>query len=143
MRVFTLLLTLSLSATARSDESNPARQDCSHHTSWAADPPAKPITPAEAAKKVNEKVTVEMEVKSTGGKEVNFLNSESDFKDAKNFTIFIPEAALETFKKAKIDDPKTYYKGKTVRVTGTVTLYREKPQIKVEDAVQIEVVEKK
>jgi hypothetical protein len=32
------------------------------------DPPAKPITPAEAAKKVNEKVTVEMEVRSTGGK---------------------------------------------------------------------------
>jgi hypothetical protein len=28
----------------------------------------KPLSPAEAAKKVNEKVTVEMEVKSTGGK---------------------------------------------------------------------------
>jgi DNA/RNA endonuclease YhcR with UshA esterase domain len=110
---------------------------------WAADPPDKAIAPAEAAKKVNEKVTVEMEVKSTGGKEANFLNSEADYKDAKNFTVFIPEAALEKFKKAKIDDPKTHYKGKTVRVTGTVTLYREKPQIKVEDPTQIEVVEKK
>ena len=103
MRVFALLLALSLLVTAR-----------------AADPPAKPIAPAEASKKVDEKVTVEMEVKSTGGKEVAFLNSESDFKDAKNFTVFIPEAALEKFKKAKIEDPKTFYKGKTVRVSGTV-----------------------
>ncbi len=105
--------------------------------------PAKPLTPAEAAKKLNEKVVVELEVKSTGGKDVCFLNSEADFKDDKNFTLFIPAAALETFKAAKIDDPKAYYKGKTVRVTGTVTLYRDKPQIKVESATQIEVVEKK
>jgi DNA/RNA endonuclease YhcR with UshA esterase domain len=126
MRVSALVLALILSAAA-----------------WATDPPVKPITPAEAAKKVDEKLTVEMEVKSTGGKDVCFLNSEADYKDAKNFTVFIPEAALEKFKKAKIDDPKTHYRGKTVRVTGTVTLYREKPQIKVEDPTQIEVVEKK
>jgi DNA/RNA endonuclease YhcR with UshA esterase domain len=106
------------------------------------DTPQKPITPADAAKKVNEKVTVEMEVKSTGGKDVAFLNSEEDFKDAKNFTVFIPEAALEKFKKAKIDDPRTHFKGKKVLVTGTVTLYREKPQIKVEDPDQIKLVEK-
>jgi N-acetylneuraminic acid mutarotase len=105
--------------------------------------PAKPMTAAEAAKKVNEKVLVELEVKSTGGKDVCFLNSEADFTDDKNFTVFIPAAALGTFKAAKIDDPRTYYKGKTVRVTGTVTLYREKPQIKVEDASQIQLVEKK
>jgi DNA/RNA endonuclease YhcR with UshA esterase domain len=126
MRLFALLLALSLPVVV-----------------WADDPPAKPVAPADAAKKVNEKVTVEMEVKSTGGKEASFLNSEADYKDDKNFTVFIPEAALEKFKKAKIDDPKTHYKGKTVRVTGTVTLYREKPQIKVEDPAQIEVVEKK
>ena len=116
MRSATLLLALLLVAAAR-----------------ANDQPTKPVTPAEAAKKVNEKVVLEMEVKSTGGKDVSFLNSEEDFKDVKNFTIFIPEAALEKFKKAKVEDPKTFYKGKTVRVTGTVTLYREKPQIKVED----------
>jgi N-acetylneuraminic acid mutarotase len=105
--------------------------------------PAKPVTPAEAAKKVNEQVLVEMEVKSTGGKDVCFLNSEADFKGDQNFTVFIPAAALEAFKAAKIDDPRTYYKGKTVRVTGTVTLYREKPQIKVELPAQVEVVGKK
>jgi DNA/RNA endonuclease YhcR with UshA esterase domain len=107
------------------------------------DPPAKPIAPADAAKKVNEKVTVEMEVKSTGGKGVCFLNSEEDFKDAKNFTVFIPAEVVEKFKKAKVEDPREHFKGKTVRVTGTVTLYREKPQIKVEDPDQIQVADKK
>jgi DNA/RNA endonuclease YhcR with UshA esterase domain len=126
MRLSALVLALLLVAAARADE-----------------PPAKPVTPAEAAKKVNEKVTVEFEVKSTGGKGVCFLNSEEDFKDAKNFTVFIPEAAVEKFKAAKIDDPRTHFKGKTVRVTGTVTLYREKPQIKVETPDQIKGVEKK
>jgi DNA/RNA endonuclease YhcR with UshA esterase domain len=107
------------------------------------DSPAKPITVAEAAKKVNEKVTVEMEVKSTGGKGICFLNSEADFKDVNNFTIFIPKETMEKFEKAKIDDPQKHFKGKTVLVTGTVTLYQKKPQIKVDEPEQIKVLEKK
>jgi len=110
---------------------------------WAEEPAVKPLTPAEAAKKVNEKVTLEMEVKSTGGKANCYLNSEADFKDAKNFTVLISEAALAKFKAAKIDDPREHYKGKVVRVTGTVTTNRDKPQIKVEGPDQIETVEKK
>src|SRR5262245_43759127 len=106
------------------------------------DTSAKPITVAEAAKKVNEKVTVEMEVKSTGGKGICFLNSEADFKDANNFTVFIPKATMEKFEKAKIEEPQKHFEGKTVLVTGTVTLYQKKPQIKVEDPDQIKVVEK-
>jgi DNA/RNA endonuclease YhcR with UshA esterase domain len=107
------------------------------------DKPVKPISPAEAAEKLNEKVTVEMLVKSTGGKTAHFLNSEEDYKSDKNFTVFIPDSSVEKFKKAKIDDPKDYYKGKTVQVTGTVTLYREKPQIKIDEPDQIKVIEKK
>jgi|SRR5262249_45404325 DNA/RNA endonuclease YhcR with UshA esterase domain len=103
----------------------------------------KALSLAEAAKKVNEKVTVEMEVKSTGGKAARFLNSEADFKDDKNFTVFIPKEALEKFAKAKIEDFDAHYKGKTVRVTGTVTLYQDKPQIKVEDPEQIKIIDKK
>jgi DNA/RNA endonuclease YhcR with UshA esterase domain len=110
---------------------------------WADGPADKPLTPAEAAKKVDEKVTVEMDVKSTGGKTNCYLNSEADFKDAKNFTVFIPEAAMAKFKAAKIDDPREHFKGKVVRVTGTVTTNREKPQIKVESPDQIVIVEKK
>lgn|SRR5262245_27656623 len=103
----------------------------------------KAVTPAEAAKKVNEKVTVEMEVKSTGGREACFLNSEADYKDAKNFAVFISEAALVKFKEAKIENPKEFYKGKLVRVTGMVVLYRDKPEIKVDSPDQIALVEKK
>jgi DNA/RNA endonuclease YhcR with UshA esterase domain len=110
----------------------------------ADDKTPKPIPPAEAAKKVNEKCTVEMKVKSTGkSRTLVFLNSEENYRDEKNFTVVLFEKGLEGLKKNKIEDPATHYKGKTVRVTGTVTLYNQKPQIKVEDPAQIEVVEKK
>jgi DNA/RNA endonuclease YhcR with UshA esterase domain len=104
----------------------------------------KPVTPAEAAKMVDKKVTVEMEIKSVGkGRDVYFLNSEEDYKSDKNFTLFINEDGVKKFKEAKIEDFTAQYKGKTVRVTGTVKLYREKPEIVVEDPKQIEMVEKK
>jgi DNA/RNA endonuclease YhcR with UshA esterase domain len=106
-------------------------------------PQAKPLTPAEAAKKVGEKVTVELEVKSARkGNGIAFLNSEADFKDEKNFTLFINKAGLEKFKEAKIEDPADHFKGKIVRATGKVTLYRERPQIIVEDAAQLVVMKK-
>jgi DNA/RNA endonuclease YhcR with UshA esterase domain len=109
----------------------------------AAEPQGTAITPAEAAKKVNEKVTVEMEVKSTGGKDNWYLNSEESYKDDKNFTVFIPKEAVEKFKKNKIEDAAVTYKGKTIHVTGTVMLYRDKPQIKVEEPEQIKIITKK
>ncbi|QDU23138.1 hypothetical protein [Urbifossiella limnaea] len=104
---------------------------------------AAPLTLADAPKKVDQKVTVEFEVKSTGGKAGVYLNSEADFKSDKNFTVFLPAKAVEKFKAAKVDDPAAHFKGKTVRVTGTVTLFKEKPQIKVEGPDQVKVVEKK
>jgi DNA/RNA endonuclease YhcR with UshA esterase domain len=109
----------------------------------ADDTPAKPLSPADAAKKVNEKVVVEMEVKSTGGKTNRYLNSEEDYKSAANFTVYIPKEVLDKFTEAKIDDPSDYYKGKTVRVSGTVVLYEDKPRIKIDSPDQIKVVEKK
>jgi hypothetical protein len=109
----------------------------------ADDAPAKPLTAAEAAKKVNEKVTVEMEVKSTGGRSNRYLNSEPDYKSADNFYVFIAKEVLPKFKEAKIDDPTDYYKGKTIRVTGTVTVLEDKPRIEVAGPDQITVVEKK
>jgi len=109
----------------------------------AADPP-KPIGPAEAAKKVNEEVTLRMEVKSaTLRRETCFLNSEEDFKDAKNFTLFIDKEALAKFKEAKILDPAAHFKGKTVQVKGKVILYRDRPEIKLTGPDAIKVVEKK
>ena len=109
----------------------------------AEDPP-KPVGPAEAAKQVNEEVTLQMEVKSAALREgVCFLNSEEDFKDAKNFTVFIDKEALAKFKEARIEDPAAHFKGKTIQVKGKVTLYRERPEIKLSGPEAIKVVEKK
>jgi DNA/RNA endonuclease YhcR with UshA esterase domain len=86
---------------------------------------------------------VEMEVKSARkGNGIAFLNSEADFKDEKNFTLFINKAGVEKFKEAKVEDPADHFKGKTVRATGKVALYRERPQIIVEDPAQIVIVKK-
>ena len=105
---------------------------------------SNPIGPVDAAKKVNEEVKLQMEVKSAALREgVCFLNSEENFKDAKNFTVFIDKEGIAKFKGAKIDDPAANFKGKTVLVTGKVTLYRERPQIKLSDPDAIKIVVKK
>ena len=101
------------------------------------------VSPAQAARLLDKRVVLQMEVKSTGGSLNCYLNSAVDFKDAANFAVFIPQAALDKFKQARIENPKAYYKGKTVQVSGTVTLYDEKPQIRVDEPAQIKVVERK
>lgn len=109
----------------------------------AAEEPA-PLTPAEAAKKVGEQVTVKMEVKSaTVRGEVGFLNSEVDHKSQKNFTIFLGGKVLAKFKEAEIDDPAAHFKGKSVLVKGKVSLHQEKPQIILEGPGSIKIVDEK
>jgi DNA/RNA endonuclease YhcR with UshA esterase domain len=108
-----------------------------------ADEQPKAVGPAEAAKKVDSDVVLQMEVKSSAlSKGVCFLNSEKDYKDADNFTLFIDKAALAKFKEAKIEDPAAHYKGKTVQVKGKIVLYRERPEIKVGGPDDIKVIEK-
>jgi DNA/RNA endonuclease YhcR with UshA esterase domain len=108
------------------------------------DDQTKPIGPAEAATKVNEQVTLEMEVKSATLRGMNcFLNSEKDFRDPKNLTLFIDKDALSKFKDAKIDDPAAHFKGKVVRVEGKVVLFRDRPEIKLSGPDVIKIVEKK
>jgi uncharacterized protein (TIGR03067 family) len=105
----------------------------------SADQP-KPIGPAEAAQKVNEQVTLQMDVKASAGRgQVCFLNSEENFRDAKTFTVFINRDALAKFKEAKIQDPAAHFKGKTVQVTGKVVLYNNRPEIVLSgpDAIKI------
>ena len=85
---------------------------------------SKPLTPAEAAKKIDQQVTVEMAVRSTGGNRNKYLNSAADYSSPANFTIFVPEAAVKKFAEAKIEKPEEHYYGKTITVTGTVTLVR-------------------
>jgi DNA/RNA endonuclease YhcR with UshA esterase domain len=112
----------------------------------AEDKPAKPITPEEAAKRVGKTCTVEFDIKSTGksrtGK-VFFLNSSEDFRDKDNFTIMLGEKAVKAYQEQKVEDLAAHFKGRTIRVTGTVKLYRDKPEIIVNDPKQVVIVEKK
>ncbi len=104
----------------------------------------KPLTPEEAAKKVDQQVVMQMEVKSSALRDGNcFLNSKEDFKDAQNFTVFIGRDAVAKFKEAKIEDPAAHFKGKTVQVKGKVKLYKEKPEIALTGPDEIKIVEKK
>ena len=101
---------------------------------------ARPLSPTEALTKVNQKVTVALDVKSTGGKTARFLNSETDFRTEKNFAVFIPNIALAEFKKAGVEDPGEYYKNKSIIATGNVEISQNRPQLRVENPAQIKVV---
>lgn len=107
----------------------------------AGDDPAPKITPlAEAARRVDQEVTVELRVASSrrlDSGQFCFLNSEKDFSSPDNFTIAIRGAALKKFAAAGIEKPEEHYRDKTIRVTGKVSLYRERPQILVDDPKQI------
>ena len=110
-----------------------------------ADLPHKPgegaISPRDALKKVGEKVMIEMTVQGTGqaknGTRI-FLNSEKDYRSELNFTVVVNAAALKgKWAKATPDT----FKGKVIRVTGTVSKFRDNPQVEVNDEGQIQVVE--
>jgi alkaline phosphatase D len=102
-------------------------------------------SPAEAARHVGKEFTLVMEVKATGrdrGGHFVFLNSEEDYRDLKNFTVVLDLKALGgSLAKAGIDNPREYYRGRRVRVTGKVSTYRGAPQIMVKDLEQIRVEE--
>jgi hypothetical protein len=92
-------------------------------------------------------ITVEMTVKSSknalAGHQEIYLDSEENFRDEKNLAVVISAAGAAKFKDAGIDDPAAHFKGKTIRVTGTITVQENRPRIVVEDPRQIRVVAKK
>jgi hypothetical protein len=108
---------------------------------------ARPLSPAEAIKQVGKKVTVQFKVRAAKDRlrkrgEI-YLDSEKDFKDAKNLAVVVTRAGAAALKKAGIADPAGHFKGKTIRVTGKVIRKDERPRIEVDDARQIKLVEKK
>src|ERR1700694_1180304 len=108
----------------------------------AAAEDTKPLTPAEAIKKVNEKVTVQMLVKATKNRlekrgEI-YLDSEEDFRDGKNLGVVVTKGGAAKFKKAGVDDPAAHFKNKTIRVKGAVVIKEKRPRIEVDDPKQIQ-----
>src|SRR5262245_18802637 len=118
-----------------------------HLVVLAYDPAEKPLSPTEARKRVGEKITLHMFVKASKNrlerhKEI-YLDSELDYKDEKNMAVVINEEGADKFRKAGIAEPAGHFKGKTIRVSGTVTLDRDRPRIVVSDPAQIRVVHAK
>ena len=106
----------------------------------------KPLTPVEARKKVGEKITLEMTVRAAKDRleargEI-YLDSETNFRDEKNFAVVITKAGAASLKEAGIDNPAEHYKDKKVRATGTVKEVDKVPRIEIDDAKQIKIAEK-
>jgi DNA/RNA endonuclease YhcR with UshA esterase domain len=105
----------------------------------------KALTPVEARKKVDAKITVEMTVQAAKDRlekrgEI-YLDAETDFHDEKNFAVVITKAGAAKLKEAGIDDPAEHFKGKKIRATGTVKEVDKVPRIEIDDAKQIRIVE--
>jgi alkaline phosphatase D len=97
------------------------------------------LSPAAAAKKVGEKVTVQYTVASVGGKANLYLNTNKDFRAKDNFAVVLPtKVQTGKWEKAGADT----FVGKTVRATGTIKLNKESPQLEIADPADLEIVEK-
>ncbi len=101
------------------------------------------VGPEEARRRVGEEVTVQFPVR--GGRAVSMgkrilLNSEPDFRNARNFTVVIDEKALTgPLEKATF----ATFKDTTVRAKGTVAKYQDQFEIIVTDPKRLEIVEGK
>ncbi|HVK17038.1 MAG TPA: alkaline phosphatase D family protein [Fimbriiglobus sp.] len=101
------------------------------------------IGPEQARRMLGQEVTVQFPVR--GGRAVGMgkrilLNSEPDFRSERNFTVVVNEKAMTgRFEKATF----AAFKDKTIRAKGKVTKYEDQLEISVEDAKQLEIVEKK
>jgi DNA/RNA endonuclease YhcR with UshA esterase domain len=110
--------------------------------------PVNPLTPEEALKmKEGVKFTVEMEVKATsknkGGTAVRLNSEKMAFNNGNNLTVVLNKKALDKIAAArKIDDPAAYFKGKTIIVTGAISLRQGKPEVVITDPDAIKVKEK-
>ena len=92
---------------------------------------------------LNQDVTVEMEVRATGAAGgLIFLNSAVDRKSDDNFTIVLDKKAQERLKRDGIDSPRLHFERKAIRVTGTLSTFRDAPQIIVSDPKQIHIQSK-
>jgi DNA/RNA endonuclease YhcR with UshA esterase domain len=83
--------------------------------------------------------TLEMTVHSTGSSRgLHFLNSARSFRDDDNFTVVVTDALeSEVCERLKVKSLGEL-EGKRIRVTGRVTSYQGKPQIRLKEADQVQ-----
>lgn len=102
------------------------------------------VDASAAADHVGEECVVEMVVRAARlleDKNICFLNTRQDRRDADNFTVVIFKDGLALFKEADIEDPASHFLDRTIRVRGVIAEHKEQPQIVVEEPEQIELVE--
>jgi len=106
--------------------------------------PLKVIKPEEAKEHDGKEVTVEFSVAASfeaADKGVCFLNSVKDRDDPKQFTAFINHDALLKFRQdSKTAKPADYFKGKKIRVSGTIKPYQGRYEVEVTSPQQIKIV---
>lgn len=102
------------------------------------------VSPEIAKTMVGKRVTVRLRVASSGKAKDGsrlFLNSSRDFRSTENLAIVLDLKKLaEGLKEKGLADVYSDIEGKVIRVTGTVSLFRESPQIVVESVGEFEVV---
>lgn len=102
--------------------------------------PAGVLGAADARGKLGESITVQFAVR--GGREVSagkriLLNSETDFRSEKNFTVVLEINAMSgPYSNAKF----ATFKGQTIRATGTVKEFNKQLEIVVTDAKDLSIV---
>lgn len=98
--------------------------------------PGKALTMAEGSE-------VRLQFRVAGGRQFEdtgrlLLNSQENFRNVQNFTVLVnPSALAGKFQHATLDS----FKGRSIRVTGKISVYREQKQVVVDSADQLEVVE--
>lgn len=113
-------------------------------TGAVEDKPATVVDASEARNHVDETCTVEMTVRSSknaAGRREYYLDSEPDFRDAKNLAVVISYDHADKFREAGISDPAEHFRNKTVQVTGKIIREAEQVRIRVEDPKMIKVVD--
>ncbi len=106
----------------------------------------EPLTAALVEKLLKTQVTIEMEVRATGMSGTGaliFLNSEDNRLSDDNFTVVINKEVQAKLKSAGVADIRGYFVGKTIRVTGTLSAFQDRPQIIVSEPERIQMLEKK
>jgi hypothetical protein len=102
------------------------------------------IAPEAARDHIGERCVVQMRVRSSRlvsqGRRL-VLNSEEDYKSPANCAVWMDLATAEAFRGKGILVPERDFKGRTIRISGRIKPGKEGPEIEVEDANQITVVE--
>jgi hypothetical protein len=113
----------------------------------AAADDGKPLTAEEARQQVGKTVTVQMRVRAAKDRlekrsEI-YLDSQTDFRDPKNFAVVITRKGAAAFKDKGVTDPAGHFRDKTIRATGAVKEVQKVPRIEVDDPAQVRVIDRK